>query len=48
MSYPCLYYLSNQTERQRVCRTYNGIEKSGLADIREANDAGFEAHAYLR
>lgn len=27
--------------------TYNGVEKSGLADVGEADNAGPQAHAYL-
>lgn len=27
-------------------QTYDGIEESGFANIREADDAGSEAHAY--
>ena len=28
-------------------KTHDGVEESGLADIREADDASFQAHAYL-
>jgi hypothetical protein len=39
-------YICRARERQREM-TYDGVEESGLADIREANDAGSKAHAYF-
>ena len=39
----------NQRQCARNRRmAYNCIEESRFANVREANDAGSEAHAYLR
>lgn len=34
--------------RKRKKDAYNGVEESGLADVGETNNAGSQAHAYLR
>lgn len=39
--------LALRKQGERVVGSYDGVEKRGLSDVREADDAGFEAHAYL-